>query len=392
VEDVLKGIEEFNNKLEVEHQDRLPYLYGCWKAKKKAFRWISGTTRAMDKQTKQQQSSQQPREKGKRNLGPPKNALSAIGSGLVKILQQVLKTLRTKDMEARGRGEPARFWVLEDIDECAQEFRALASHLEKVLWATYDFTTMYEALEHDKLLAGVMDAVGEAWEYEQDQQAKRQGKRAADMQMVLTETGWVELDQFQQAQRDGGQQGLWATKERLKEIMEFVLGHLYVRNGVVVRRQRKGVPMGLECAPQIANLYGYSVESKWVARTGARNVLSKRFIDDIIVAGEQALVPGVGLPTQEDYAMQYKLTSDAVDSLLYLGVRFFKDENGRAQSVLHDRAVDYPVRIDRYPHVDTVANRSQLAVDHRKVGGRTKDMQQNGSVSECSSRDLHTCM
>ena len=52
--------------------------------------------------------------------------------------------------------------------------------------------------------------------------------------------------------------------------------------------------------------------------------------------------------------MKYKLTSESASSLLYLGMRFFKDEKGKPQCVMHDRAVDYPVRIIRYPHVTTV--------------------------------------
>ena len=58
--------------------------------------------------------------------------------------------------------------------------------------------------------------------------------------------------------------------------------------------------------------------------------------------------------------MQYKLTSESPDSLIYLGVLLFKDEPGAAHTVLHDRAVDYPIQIDRYPEASTVANREHL--------------------------------
>ena len=58
--------------------------------------------------------------------------------------------------------------------------------------------------------------------------------------------------------------------------------------------------------------------------------------------------------------MKYKRTSESLDSLIYLGVRLFKDERGAAHTVLHYRAVDYPFQIDRYPEVSTVANPSQL--------------------------------
>ena len=36
---ILGGLRSFNDSLGLKHHDRLPYLYGAWKAKKKAFRF-----------------------------------------------------------------------------------------------------------------------------------------------------------------------------------------------------------------------------------------------------------------------------------------------------------------------------------------------------------------
>lgn len=58
--------------------------------------------------------------------------------------------------------------------------------------------------------------------------------------------------------------------------------------------------------------------------------------------------------------MKYKMTSQAPTSLIYLGVRLFIDEKGEAHSVLHDRAVEYPIQVDRYPEASTVANPAQF--------------------------------
>ena len=82
--------------------------------------------------------------------------------------------------------------------------------------------------------------------------------------------------------------------------------------------------MGLECSPQLANLYGYAVESTWVDQGGRAGPLARRFIDDIIVGGPNALVPGLGLPSEDDYEMKYKKTSESPDSLIYLGSAFLR--------------------------------------------------------------------
>ena len=276
----------------------------------------------------------------------------------MKALQAIMATLRRKDREAASRGGKSRYWVIEDIDEFVQEFRVLAQSqaLNSVPWATYDFTTMYEALDHDRLVTGVMTAVKEAWAEEKHSWARHHGLHPDEVDLRLGAPGWEEATKVRDAP------GVpWFTVQRLEDTLRFMLANLYAVNGGVVRKQQRGVPMGLECSPQLANLYAYAVECAWVERTNPTNVLMRRYIDDIIVMGPDALTPGKGLPTEEEYGMAYKPTAEAQDSLIYLGVRLFIDDRGQAHSVLHDRAVDYPIRVDRYPHGTTVANPAQLA-------------------------------
>ena len=343
--EVLEAIKGFNDELDTQHEDRLPYLYGAWKAKKEAFRWIAGTSRMQDA-SEQKQAAQE---------GAPNNALTAAATMMVGVCQHILKSLRAKDILARSRGEPPRYWVIEDIDEFVAEFRAHASALSSVPWATYDFTTMYEALEHSELLAGCMQAVHEAWDHERRCEATRSGKREEETEVFLNQSGWATEETVRSCPNI-----LWLNEARVQDILKFMLDNLFVLNAGVLRRQVRGVPMGLNCAGQLANLYGYAKESAWVDRVKPKNVLTRRFIDDIFVAGPKALQPGEGLPSEDDYVMKYKLTSDSPDNLIYIGVRLFKDEQGQAHSMLHDRAVEYPIQVDRYPEHSTVANPAQL--------------------------------
>ena len=55
--EVLQDIEKLNEDLGVIHHHRLPYLYGAWKAKKEAFRWIAGTSRVQDERERGEQAS-----------------------------------------------------------------------------------------------------------------------------------------------------------------------------------------------------------------------------------------------------------------------------------------------------------------------------------------------
>jgi hypothetical protein len=340
--EILQTINEFNDEVKVEHHPRLPYLYGAWKAKKQAFRWIAGTSRVQDAP---EECQGKPKEEG-----APKNALTNAASMLVPIFQHIFKALRRKDLEGRAQGRPARYWVIEDIDEFVQDFRANAAPLAQVPWATYDFTTMYEALEHSTLLEGCMAAAQEAWDYEESCAARQAGKRPEEVELALSTSGWAEL--ILEMQEDTKlilemqeDTKFWFTPPQLRDVLTFMLDNLYINNGGIVRKQVKGVPMGLNCAGQMANAYGYSVESQWVDACQPNNIMSRRYIDDIFVAGQKALQPGQGLPSEDDYKMQYKLTSESASSLIYIGVRLFVDDKGEAHTVLHDRRWTTPSRL-----------------------------------------------
>ena len=51
---------------------------------------------------------------------------------MTKVLQHVLRSLRSKDVGGQSGGGPTRYWVIEDIDEFVQEFRAMATAVAKV--------------------------------------------------------------------------------------------------------------------------------------------------------------------------------------------------------------------------------------------------------------------
>ena len=82
-----------------------PTSMGHGRQKKKAFRWIAGTSRLQD----------DPAADAPKEDGPPKNALSELGMVMTKVLQRIMQTLRAKDIEGRGKGLPARYWIIEDM-------------------------------------------------------------------------------------------------------------------------------------------------------------------------------------------------------------------------------------------------------------------------------------
>jgi hypothetical protein len=351
-EEVLAELKDFQKSQGAEEVLRLPYLYGAWKAKKGTYRWIAGTARQLDQPHPEQEGSS---KKGAgMEEGPPKNALTEVAKRMVRMSQHLLATLRKRDLERRSHGQPAHYCIVEDIEEFVTEFRQRAHELKSVPWATYDFTTMYEALDHERLVQQVMTAARDAWEWETTQVRGRMGEEAAD-RLRIGAAGWCHTQ---------GEQDHTYTLGGFEDLMRAMLRNLYMDNGDGIRRQVRGLPMGLDCAPQWANLYGFAVEKAFMERRaeeGRPPIFLRRFIDDIYVAGADALEQGSGVPSMEEYGMQYKCTSNSPHNLIYLGVRLYMAADGTPHSVLHDRAVEYPITIARYPERSTVAPESQLA-------------------------------
>ena len=133
------------------------------------------------------------------------------------------------------KGQPKKCWFIRTIDEAIQPLRLDAREVAKTRQTakTVDFTTMYPNFDQRVLVERVREAVREAWEWE---------KRKSEVEMRVTRKGWVELG-------DEGELA-WCMKE---------IGEMVVDNGYVTRRngvwkQVRGFGMGLQWAPQLANL------------------------------------------------------------------------------------------------------------------------------------------
>ena len=75
---------------------------------------------------------------------------------------------------------------------------------------------------------------------------------------------------------------------KLKHMLLFILNNCYFKVGQTIYKQNIGIPMGIDCAPQLANLFLHSLEHKYMIKTIHTNYkLAKslsntgRYIDDL---------------------------------------------------------------------------------------------------------------
>ena len=306
------------------------YNYGIWKPTKGKFRFIAGTRTSSASESGTSAPEARMDCSGKK--GPPRSPTYFMCKALVKMLNVAIHTLRELDETRHAETGLKCFWGIDSVNAFTRMVRANADMVVRHGLSTYDFTTMYTSFSQATLIRNAMVSLTEAFEYEASKAPPGQGAP------TLTENGW-----------SWGGDGLDLRK--LREMVGYSILTNYTFNGGKIRRQVKGLPMGIPHAPQLVNLACYPVEKEYVLRTRPMG-LACRYIDDFATSGMDP-------PPMELYSMEYKKTSVDPNHVIFLGVEVAVRE-GRVHTTLHDREDEYPFHIVRYPAWDTVAPQQQF--------------------------------
>ena len=143
--------------------------------------------------------------------------------------------------------------------------------------ATFDFSTLYTKIPHEKLLEVMNELVDFCF----------QGGTHEQLSLAKYGAQWVSKN---------NRSGLRFTRSMVKDALEYLMGNCYFTFGDKVFRQVIGIPMGSDPAPFMANLFLYYYESKWVKNL-KKDSLQKarrfshtfRFIDDLLTINDNNL-------------------------------------------------------------------------------------------------------
>ena len=136
--------------------------------------------------------------------------------------------------------------------------------------ATYDFSTLYTNIPHDRLTPRMADVISKAYE----------GSGKTYISIYSTSASFVNKHKKDTKAY---------TKDQLIEMMNYPIDNCYVTCGDSLFRQKIGIPMGTDCAPFLANLFLYSYEHEWMMKMKKTNPQlarqfnrSARYIDDLL--------------------------------------------------------------------------------------------------------------
>ena len=206
-------------------------------------------------------------------IGSKMSSLKPIGKTVTKIFKVLFHYKRRYCRKAGHFSGLNYFWCIDGHDEVVNILNRLNSKKHAKTINTYDFSTLYTKIPHDKLvrvLSSIVDSVFN-------------DTTRIFMCVGNSNAYWVK----------GNSSKYMFTGNEVKACFSFLIQNAFFRVGKAIFRQIIGIPIGSDPAPFFANLFLFHYESEWVKSMSridfvrARRLFNcRRFIDDLIALND----------------------------------------------------------------------------------------------------------
>ena len=261
--------------------------------------------------------------------------ISKSVSSAFKLMYNQIENFHTK---AKFLSNYNKFWVLQNPDPVLASIKRINRKKGAKSIATYDFSTLYTKLPHDKLVKELLKLIDFCFN--------------GGNKKYIKINNWGNASWGKKTQNSVG-----FTKNSLKVAVKHLIENCYFTVGNTVLRQAIGIPMGIDPAPFWANLFLYAYETNYMSnlissdKAKARRFHStKRFIDDLCALNDGG---EFGRVYKDIYPSELKLKvehSGSHASFLNLDITI---NEGLFVYKLFDKRDAFPFSIVRMPHISS---------------------------------------
>ena len=201
-------------------------------------------------------------------IGTRKCVTKQVAKKLVKILQLIMKIHRRYCDKIKFYTGIERYWIVDNNKLVLEDINYINTKHNAKTVQTFDFSTLYTKIPLKDLKEKLKYIVDKAFK----------GGTNQFIQLTQQEARWhnsKKKDTF--------------TKEEVHNMIDIVVDNSFFRFGDKVYRQCIGIPMGIDPAPQMANLYLYYYESCFMEKLTKEDYSiakkfnhTSRYIDDLI--------------------------------------------------------------------------------------------------------------
>ena len=157
------------------------------------------------------------------------------------------------------------FWVINNSSKVLDRLHQInkTSRARRVQFDSYDFATLYTNIPHDALKNNIRNLVHEAFKIRGAKYliVNRHGKAHWSLEPASNTTC------------------VSVSKSKLVEWTEYLIDNVYIKVGNNVYRQSIGIPMGTDCAPQLANLFQFHYEYSYMKNLMLDNLSASKHTD-----------------------------------------------------------------------------------------------------------------
>ena len=150
----------------------------------------------------------------------------------------------------------------------------------------------------------------------------------------------------------------YLTKDDIVTRFTYLLNNIYIKYQDTLYRQIIGIPMGTDCAPDLANLFLFSYEYQYVMNLINSNSpdIEKlryiyRYIDDLIVLNDDGYFNSIYLNIYPS-ELELKLTSDSIHNANYLDMNI-SINNKQFIHKLYDKRNDFTFKVISMPNMSS---------------------------------------
>ena len=160
------------------------------------------------------------------------------------------------------------------------------------------------------------------------------------------------------AERPKSTKLLYLDKDQIMSMFNYLIDNIYLFYGHAIYRQIIGIPMGTDCAPELANLFLFSYEYRFIMNMimlGDKDVKRFRFlyryIDDLLSLNDKSLFSTV---FKDIYPSELELKDTACSTAksAYLDMDISVNQTSKKfQYTLYDKRNDFPFKVISMPNL-----------------------------------------
>ena len=268
------------------------------------------------------------------------NSSSCTTTELSKLLTSCLTAIKAKVIKycetVYGRSGENMFWPIK---------KSILSKLKDIGYqatslSTYDFSTLHTTLPHNLIKEKLLDLIERTF-------YKKEGKLylACNDKKAL----------FTSADHYRGYQ-LWSCLN-VCDALWFLLDNIYIRFGTKLYRQIVGIPMGINCASHVSDLFLFCYERDFMKNLSSDNQadvikafkLTSRYLDDLLNIDNPYFEGMVYQIYPPELQLNKANTPDTEALFLDLHLSI---SNGFVSSKIYDKCDDFDFDIVNFPCLD----------------------------------------